>query len=126
MNDHKEFTITARRRTFSGLVKSVVVATSGMFLLALVAILVKVAVFEMFAGVQGWQSWRADHYWPLLVWRMTLFGILGFGWCNIRARLMNLDKGRNRSYVRRVEILFAVMILLFELSGFAFAPQALP
>lgn len=126
MNDHKEFTITARRRTFSGLIKNVVAAASGMFLLALVAMLLKVAVFEMFAGVQGWQSWRADHYWPLLVWRMTLFGILGFGWCKIRARFMTLDKGRHKGFVRRVEILMVVMILLFEICGLAFPPQALP
>jgi K+-sensing histidine kinase KdpD len=84
-----------------------------LLLFGVVAIAISAVMFRLVGGVNGWQSWRTDHYWDLMAWRMTLYVGLVAGWVTLKARLRK-QEGNKR--LHRVEILAVLLVLLIEFS----------
>lgn len=88
-------------------------------LLGVLAIALSAVMFRLVGGVQGWQSWRTDHYWHLVAWRMTLYVGLVTGWLTLKARFHKQDAAQSDKRLRSVEIMAALLVLLIELSKIA-------
>lgn len=88
-------------------------------LLGVLAIALSAVMFRLVGGVQGWQSWRTDHYWHLMAWRMTLYVGLVTGWVTLKARFHKQDAEQSDKRLHRVEIMAALLVLLIELSKIA-------
>jgi len=87
-----------------------------LLLFGVVAIAISTVMFRLVGGVNGWQSWRTDHYWYLMAWRMTLYVGLVTGWVTLKARFCKQDGGRGNKRLHRVEILAVLLVLLIEFS----------
>lgn len=90
-----------------------------LLLLGVVAIAISAVMFRLVGGVQAWQSWRTEHYWHLLAWRMTLYIGLVVGWVTLKARFRKQEGEQGNKRLHRVEILAVLLVLLIELSKVA-------
>jgi len=106
-------------KTFRG---NTIKAMACLLLIIAIAILANAAFFGFFGGVQGWESWRADHSWQLLAWRLTLYAGLVIAWSKLNKRFPEKATELRRKRKRRVEILFALLVMLMEFSKFALRP----
>jgi heme/copper-type cytochrome/quinol oxidase subunit 2 len=87
-----------------------------LIILTVLAILLNAAMFRFFGGVQGWQIWRADHYWHLLAWRITFYAFIALAWHKLKTRARNDATQPKNKRLRRVEILAVLLVSLIELS----------
>lgn len=90
-----------------------------LLLFGVVAIAISAVMFRLVGGVNGWQSWRTDHYWHLMAWRMTLYVVLVAGWVTMKARFRKQEPEHGNKRLHRVEILALLLVLLIELSKVA-------
>lgn len=114
MTDHQEAPF--RRPMGVKLIGRTLKILACLTILTVLAILVNAAMFRFFGGVQGWQIWRADHYWHLLAWRITLYAVIALAWHKLKTRARNDAKQPQNKRLRRVEILAVLLVSLIELS----------
>lgn len=95
-----------------------------LLLITLAALLLYALLLRLFGGVEGWQSWRVDHYWQLLAWRMTIYAALIYAWCKLRIRLRTPASASRNRPLRRIEVLVVLLVLLIEFSKVGVQPGA--
>lgn len=91
-----------------GVVLSVVMLLLSM-LLGIIAIN-HLGVFD------AWLKWREGNYLPLLLWRITLYGIIVFGWLKLKARLPGAEAGQGSKGTQRIEFLVLLLFVIIEIS----------
>lgn len=79
-----------------------------------VAVGVNLVGISIVGDVSEWSHWLDDHTGYFLVWRLCLYGAIGYGWLRMRRRL-SWDKD-TRQRLFRVEIGAGVAVLLLEVS----------
>lgn len=63
----------------------------------------------------GYEHWLAKHQGQLLVWRICVYVALAAGWCWIRQRLIQQEKGPEPwQCIRRTELGAVVAVVLLE------------
>jgi len=80
----------------------------------LMAVGVNLVGISIVGDVSNWILWLDDHAGYFLVWRLCLYGAIGYGWLRMRRRL-SWDKD-TRQRLFRAEIGAVVAVLLLEVS----------
>lgn len=124
MVDHKAPLLT-RLLKIPMLVGRAVRQVLRLLLISLATILLYALLLRLFGGVEGWQSWRVDHYWQLLAWRITIYAGLIYAWCKLRTSLRAQGSGTRNRPLRRIEILVVLLVLLIEFSKVGVQPGGL-
>ena len=119
MPDSQMHRISSQLSSAMSLLGKGVKTIACLVLLGVLAIALSAVMFRLVGGVQGWQSWRTDHYWHLVAWRMTLYVGLVTGWLTLKARFHKQDAAQSDKRLRSVEIMAALLVLLIELSKIA-------
>lgn len=119
MLDSQDTPVSPRTSKIIKQIRSTLKTLIYLLLLIAVAILLNAAIFRFFGGVQSWQSWRADHYWQLLGWRLTLYTGLVVAWQKLKTRLPKDETGQTGKRLFRLEILVVLLVLLVEFSKLA-------
>lgn len=87
-------------------------------LLLLVVVVVNVAGIGIVGDIQGWSQWLNTHAWAFLIWRIVLYLALGYGWWQMRGRIMgNVGTAGERARLIRVEVAAVVALLVLEISN---------
>lgn len=122
MNDPRTIKSNPPRGLMVGWVRRAVIAALSMLMFGILAILLQVVLMRVFGSVQGWQAWRADNYWPLLVWRLMIYLAVGVAWYRLKARVL-IQESRGR--LTKVEIMAALLVVLIETCRLAFPPEVM-
>lgn len=85
-------------------------------LLSILAVLLGMAIMQLFGSVERWQQWRVANYWSLLAWRFCLYTVLVMLWLQLKARRPKLAPGLAHNRLIRVEVMAVLLVLLLELS----------
>jgi len=86
------------------------------------ALLLNAAFLQLFDNIQQWQEWRANHYWHLLAWRLTLYTVLTVTWFKLKARLPKSELQQSRKRLLKVEAMVVLLVLLIEVSKVLLQP----
>ena len=119
MPDSQMHRISSQLSSAMSLLGKGVKTIACLVLLGVLAIALSAVMFRLVGGVQGWQSWRTDHYWHLMAWRMTLYVGLITGWVTLKVRFHKQEAEQRDKRLQRVEIMAALLVLLIELSKIA-------
>lgn len=119
MPDSQMHRISSQISSAMSLLGKGVKTIAWLVLLGVLAIALSAVMFRLIGSVQGWQSWKTDHYWHLMAWRLTLYIGLAAGWVTLKARFHKQEAERRDKQLQRVEIMAALLVLLIELSKIA-------
>lgn len=102
--------------------RRIALGASVLLAISALAVLLNAALLDMLNDIQQWQQWRADNYWRLLAWRLTLYIALAVAWVKLKARLPEPERLKSRNRLLKIEILVVLLILLIELSKVLLKP----
>ena len=119
MPDSQMHRISSQLSSAMSLLGKGVKTIACLVLLGVLAIALSAVMFRLVGGVQGWESWRTDHYWHLMAWRMTLYVGVVSGWLTLKARFRKQEPEQRDKRLHRVEIMAALLVVLIELSKIA-------
>ncbi|QHC91398.1 hypothetical protein [Pseudomonas chlororaphis] len=122
MTDSQNAGINPRRSISRRAVRATVATVLCLIVLSTLLILLNAVLFRVFGGVEAWQTWRIDHYWHLLAWRLTLYTGLAVAWFKLKSRLPGQEAKEKYKRLRRIEVLVVLLVLLIELSKLVFQP----
>lgn len=96
--------------------RGVLTGLAVLLALTIIAVLSNAALIRIFGDSNQWQEWRADNYWALIAWRLTLYIAIATAWIRLKARMSSAKRGQSRRRLRKIEVLFVSLILLIELT----------
>lgn len=79
-------------------------------------ILINVLAIQLLGDVQTWSNWLRDHALGLLLWRLSLYVALIYGWWRMRARLLQREP-ETSPHLRRAETAGIAALVLLEVSN---------
>ncbi|WP_397458516.1 hypothetical protein AB3464_28570 [Pseudomonas asplenii] len=71
---------------------------------------------QMLGNIQQWNTWLQEHATAFLIWRLGLYGVLSYGWCWMRARLLRRQPEASQR-LRRAECAGIAALVLLEVSN---------
>lgn len=96
--------------------RGVLTGLAVLLALTIIAVLSNAALIRIFGDSNQWQEWRADNYWALIAWRLTLYIAIATAWIRLKARMSSAKRGQSRRRLRKIEVLFVSLILMIELT----------
>ncbi|MAZ69287.1 hypothetical protein [Porticoccus sp.] len=90
-----------------------------MVLLATTAFLASWAGIQAVGSQTAWHLWLKSHAGNFLVWRLCLYGVIGYGWWRLRPRLLRREPSA-RARVLRVEIATGTALFLMEANAWLY------
>ena len=90
--------------------------------LTALVLLLNAVFLRFFNNIQQWQEWRADHYWHLLAWRLTLYTVLAVTWFKLKTHLSKSELQQSHKRLLKVEIMVVLLALLIEVSKMLLQP----
>jgi len=120
MSDIQE-PVRAPKRSLSQRVgRGFLLGLSLLIAFSILAVLLNMALVSVFENADEWEEWRTEHYWPLLAWRLMIYSALTVTWLKLKARQPKSERLKSRKHFLQIELLVVVLILLVEISKFAF------
>ncbi|AVS92493.1 hypothetical protein C8246_12635 [Paracidovorax avenae] len=108
----------AERRGAMSIVRSLVHAAIWVGLLIAVAFAINVLGIRAVGSAEAWEQWIKAHAGHLLVWRISVYGCIAFGWWRIRRVDSKKDRPLADSMrIRRAVIAAMAIILIGEISA---------
>ena len=96
--------------------RGVLTGLAVLLALTIITVLSNAALIRIFGDSNQWQEWRADNYWALIAWRLTLYIAIATAWIRLKARMSSAKRGQSRRRLRKIEVLFVSLILMIELT----------
>lgn len=96
--------------------RGVLTGLAVLLALTIITVLSNAALIRIFGDSNQWQEWRADNYWALIAWRLTLYIAIATAWFRLKARMSSAKRGQSRRRIRKIEVLFGSLILMIELT----------
>ena len=88
----------------------------GFMGLGLVAFIVNLVGIRIAGDVQEWSAWLKDHAPIFLIWRLCLYGAVGYGWWWMRRRIIARENNPNtKSRFARIEVSTVFALITLEL-----------
>lgn len=120
MSDIQEPVATPKRSLPQRVGRGFTLGLGLLIAFTIMAVLLNMALLSMFENAHEWEEWRIDHYWALLAWRLMIYTALTVTWLKLKARQPKSEHLKSRKHFLKIELLVVVLILLVEISKFAF------
>lgn len=97
-----------------------------LILLGVVAFTLNVLGIRLAGGIQSWMAWIKDHALIFLLWRLALYGAVGYGWWWMRQRVIQREQETSTDNTKqissknrfiRIEISAICTLLVLEITN---------
>ncbi|KNX79205.1 hypothetical protein DA83_17780 [Pseudomonas sp. 250J] len=108
MSEDVEKKVPLLKALLGGVVLSVV--------MLLLSVLLGIIAINHLGVFDTWLKWREGNYVPLLLWRLTLYGTIVFGWLKLKAHLPGTEAVQASKGTQRIEFLVLLLFVIIEIS----------
>jgi uncharacterized membrane protein SpoIIM required for sporulation len=122
MTDIQTPAATVNRSLLRRIGQGMLICLAILVALTALVLLLNAVFLGLFNNIQQWQEWRADHYWHLLAWRLTLYTVLAVTWFKLKANLSKSELQQSYKRLLKVEIMVVLLALLIEVSKVLLQP----